>query len=80
MGARNRVGIGLPYRPPATQAGEIDSLESILGLLKSLKIRAQESNRFRGIDSATLCCLAGPYDKNELLYQPARLGIGSWVP
>jgi hypothetical protein len=39
MGARNEVGIGLSYRP-ATQSGEIGSLESILGLLKSLKIRA----------------------------------------
>ncbi len=37
-GARNRVEIGsLGY----TAAGGIDSLESVLGLLKSLKIRAQ---------------------------------------
>jgi len=41
MGARNRVGIGffVPARQ-ATQPGGIGSLESILGLLKSLKIRA----------------------------------------
>ncbi len=42
MGAGNRVGIGLSYRPAmqATYAGGIDSLESILGLHKSFKIRA----------------------------------------
>jgi hypothetical protein len=41
MWARNRGGIGLSYRPAmATQPGEIGSLESILVLLKSLKIRA----------------------------------------
>ncbi len=42
MGARNLVGIGLsvPARQ-ATQPGGIGSLESILGLLKCLKIRAQ---------------------------------------
>ncbi len=41
MGARNRVGIGLSYWPArGHKAGVIDSLESILGLLKSLKIRA----------------------------------------
>jgi hypothetical protein len=39
--ARNRVGLGLSYRPrQATQPGDIGALESILGLLKSLKIRA----------------------------------------
>ncbi len=41
MGARNRVGIELSYLPPGyigCPVG-IDSLESILGLLKSLKIR-----------------------------------------
>jgi hypothetical protein len=42
MGARNRVGIGLsvPARQ-ATQPGGIGYLESILRLLKSLKIRSQ---------------------------------------
>jgi hypothetical protein len=43
MGARNRVGIGLSIVIPARQAiyaGGIDSLESTLGLIKSLKIRA----------------------------------------
>jgi hypothetical protein len=41
MGARNPVGTGLSYRPAGlhTQAGEIDLLELILGLLKSFKIR-----------------------------------------
>ncbi len=39
MGARNRVGIGLSYQP--ARAGGIVSLESLLGLLKSLKIPSQ---------------------------------------
>jgi hypothetical protein len=48
MGAENRVGIGLSYRPAkVTQSGGIGSLESILGLLKSLKIRAQVPNLLR---------------------------------
>jgi hypothetical protein len=37
LGARNRVGIGLSYRPAMLHSGGIDTLESILGLLKSLK-------------------------------------------
>ncbi len=42
MGARNRVGIGGVVVPAhqASQPGGIRSLESILGLLKSLKIWA----------------------------------------
>jgi hypothetical protein len=41
MGTGKRVGIGLSYPAhQATQPGGIGSLESILGLLKSLKIRA----------------------------------------
>jgi hypothetical protein len=43
MGARNRVGIGLSCRPARLlhiQPGGTGSLESILGLLKSVKIRA----------------------------------------
>jgi hypothetical protein len=43
MGARNPVGIGLSYRPARLHrlaAGVMDSLESILGLLKFLKIQA----------------------------------------
>jgi hypothetical protein len=41
LGARNRVGRGLSYRPARLvhRAGGVDSLESILLLLKSLKIR-----------------------------------------
>jgi hypothetical protein len=49
MGARNRVGIGLSYWPArlhSTQPGAIGSLKSILGLLKSLKIRAQDLEKF----------------------------------
>jgi hypothetical protein len=41
MGARNRVG---PARQ-STQPGGIGSLESILGLFKSLKIWAQDAAR-----------------------------------
>jgi hypothetical protein len=41
MRARNRVGIGLSYRPARLHSlAEFGSLESILRLLKSLKIRA----------------------------------------
>ncbi len=41
MRARKRLGIGLSYTgPQAKQAGGVGSFESILGLLKSLKIRA----------------------------------------
>jgi hypothetical protein len=40
MGDSNRVGIGLSYRPCRLhRRAEIDSLESIPGLLKSLKMR-----------------------------------------
>ncbi len=47
-GARNRVGIGLSYRSTRLhRAGGIDSLESILGLLKSLKISSQLLNKSR---------------------------------
>ncbi len=43
MGARNRVGIGLSYRPARLhRLAESISLESIPGLLKSLKIPSQE--------------------------------------
>ncbi len=60
MGARNRVGIGLSFLPrQATQPGGIGSLESILGVLKSLKIRAQ--------DSREICtsCVTWPNPTNE---------------
>ncbi len=42
LGARNRVGIVLSYRPARlhTQPGGIGSMESILGLLKSFKLWA----------------------------------------
>jgi hypothetical protein len=41
MGARNRAGIGLLYRPIRLQRlAELIPVESILGLLKSFKIRA----------------------------------------
>ncbi len=49
MGARNLVGIGLSYRPARLHAcaGGNDSFESILGLLKSLKIRPLNSKSFQ---------------------------------
>jgi hypothetical protein len=41
LGARKQVGIGLSYRPGTLQRlANFNSLESILGLLKSFKIRA----------------------------------------
>jgi hypothetical protein len=44
MGARSRVGLELPYRPARKhRQAELISLESIPGLLKSLKIRAQDT-------------------------------------
>jgi hypothetical protein len=55
----------------ATQPDGIGSLELILGLLLSLKIRGSEPvflnlygarNRFQGMNSASLCSLAGRYD------------------
>jgi hypothetical protein len=47
MGARNRVGTWLSYRPAklhSSQPGGTGYLESILGLLKSLKIPALSRN------------------------------------
>ncbi len=49
MGVRNRVGIGLSYRHARLQPGGIGSLESIFGLLISLKIRAQTTTEGNGI-------------------------------
>jgi hypothetical protein len=43
MGARNRVGKVIVTARQATWAGGIHSLESIPGLHKRLKIRAQDS-------------------------------------
>ncbi len=56
--SRNRVVV------PARYAGEIDSLHSISGLLKSLKIRAQRPNRLQEPslewnNLATIGCRAG---------------------
>jgi hypothetical protein len=44
-GARNPIGIGMSYWPPGytTHTGRIGSLESILGPLKSFKIRALQT-------------------------------------
>ncbi len=41
MRTRNRVGMGLSYRPARLHSLANGSLESILGLFKSLNIRAQ---------------------------------------
>jgi len=47
--ARNRVGVGLLYQPARLHSlAELSSLEPILGLLKSLKIRALLPNENRG--------------------------------
>jgi hypothetical protein len=52
LGARNRVGVGLSYRLARLhRAGGIDSMESIPGLFKSSKIRAQQSTWAGKIDS-----------------------------
>ena len=57
MGARNRVGkkVIVPARP-ATYTGGINYLESIPGLLKSLKIRpvVQSSLRTSDFDTAQM--------------------------
>ncbi len=58
MRARNRVGIGLSYRPARLHTAlRIGSLESIFGLLKSLKIRAQAPPppQMGGADPIPLC-------------------------
>jgi hypothetical protein len=48
METRNRVGIGLSYRPPGYIGWRgIDSLKSIPGLLKGLQIRALSSSEER---------------------------------
>ncbi len=49
MGARNRVGMGLSYRPARLHSREeLVPLESILGLLKSLKIRVPDKEKKNG--------------------------------
>jgi hypothetical protein len=46
MGDRNLVGIGSRTRPPGAEVGGIDSLESIPGLLKCLKIQSLRKHEF----------------------------------
>ncbi len=65
MGARNRVWNGLSYRQ-ATHPGGIGSLESILGLFKSLKIRAQASLHIRESESMKFLYLL----KNHTVWKP----------
>ncbi len=50
MGTRNRVGIGVSYRP----TGLYMLAESIPGLLRSLKFRALDSERGPGSDKVFL--------------------------
>ncbi len=54
MGARNRVGVGLSYRLARLQTGGIGSLKTILGLLKSLKIRALHFFAVAGMGSIAI--------------------------
>jgi hypothetical protein len=50
MGAGNRIGTGLSYRSAKLhRLPEFIPLESILGLLKSKKIRAQEGRVQRSV-------------------------------
>jgi hypothetical protein len=65
IGARNRVRIGLSYRPTrihTTQPGGICSLESILGVLKNLKIRALEACQAKGF----VCSLLSSLEKQTI--------------
>jgi hypothetical protein len=66
--SRNRVFV--PARQ-ATQSGGIGSLESILGLLKSLKIRAQESGG-KGKERRKNGMLRGEYEE-ELLEDRGKI-------
>ncbi len=68
MGARNRVGIcrDVVHTSQATQPGGIGSLESILGLLQSLKIRAQASLQIRESESMKFLYLL----KNHTVWKP----------
>jgi hypothetical protein len=45
IGVRNQVGMAVVPARQAIRAGGIGSLESILGLLKSLKIWAQDRHQ-----------------------------------
>ncbi len=69
MGARNRAGIAVYDCRTAHQAayaGGIDSLESVLGLLKSIKIRALYGREPGGCEcgvgwSGEGCSICAPY-------------------
>ncbi len=57
MGTRNRPGIGLSYTGPPGYAFGFNSLESIPGLHKRSKIRAQEQNQILNQwERSSLCC------------------------
>ncbi len=66
IGARNRVGIGLSYRPARLvhRANGVDSLESILWLLKSLKIRANQ-------------IVTGLFENRKILLHDTNIWLGS---
>jgi hypothetical protein len=59
MGARNRVGIGLSYRP--TRLHKLSELALILGLNKSLKIRVVQKKALKneGRKCKKLCYFLG---------------------
>jgi hypothetical protein len=82
MRARNRVGIGLSYRPARlhTQPEEIGSLESIPGLLKSFKIRAlagRYDNPFPTRFLAPIDCLKIPALITNVMYTASHKKIRS---
>jgi hypothetical protein len=71
MGARKRVGIGLSYRPARLhRLAELIPCESILGLLKSLKIRALNISFAKNYDNAASMIIATCSIDNKTVYDP----------
>ncbi len=73
MGTRNRLGIGVSYRPARLRrlSELIHSVESISGFLKSLKIRAQEGEgRVKSI-SALKINIYGTWPTRFPIFKPA---------
>jgi hypothetical protein len=63
MGARNRVGIGLSYRP-ARLYRLVDLIPWKVEMVHSyFQTFMEPRNRFQGMNSASLCSPAGRYDK-----------------
>ncbi len=85
-GARNRVGIGLSYRPTrqATQAGGIVSLKWILGLLKRLHIRALYGIPFLQVPTCIIYNMRKRASSewkgyNKLFFSPVVTGLGTGI-